>query len=180
MHQKIKDRLKVELPDMLKYYNDHVYNHEFDRPAQITWRELVVEIDKHKSRDEARNEGKRLAGEASDEVKISPRWLAPKAKARVALANEGGLMRTTPGSYAFKPINDALDSLPIGQVSPLIEGPESFHIVKVENRRPAGPASFEEVQDKIKPKLESKRMHQEERRIHQQAQAQRSHRYLPR
>lgn len=70
-------------------------------------------------------------------------------------------MRTTPGSYAFKPINDALDSLPIGQVSPLIEGPESYHIVKVENRRPAGPASFEEVQDKIKPKLESERMHQE-------------------
>ena len=43
----------------------------------------------------------------------------------------------------------------------MIEGPDSFHIVKVENRRPAGPASFEEVQDKIKPKLESERMHQE-------------------
>ena len=25
MYQKIKDRLKVELPDMLRYYNDHVY-----------------------------------------------------------------------------------------------------------------------------------------------------------
>ena len=24
MYQKLKDRLKVELPDMLKYYNDHV------------------------------------------------------------------------------------------------------------------------------------------------------------
>ena len=60
MYQKLKDRLKVELPDMLKYYNDHVQKHEFDRPAQITWRELVVEIDKHKSRDEARTKANAL------------------------------------------------------------------------------------------------------------------------
>ena len=64
-------------------------------------------------------------------------------------------MQTTPGSYAVKPINDALERLPIGQMSSVIEGPESFHIVKVESRRPAGPASFEEVQDKIRPKLEA-------------------------
>ena len=70
-------------------------------------------------------------------------------------------MRTTPGSYAFKAINDALDGMPIGQISPVIEGPDSFHIVKVENRRPAGPASFEDVQDKIKPMLQSQRMNQE-------------------
>ena len=70
-------------------------------------------------------------------------------------------MQTTPGSYAVKPINDALDSLPIGKLSSVIEGPESFHIVKVEGRRPAGPASFEEVQDKIRPKLEAERMRKE-------------------
>ncbi len=60
MHEKLKDRLKVELPDLLKYYTEHVNLHEFDRPAQITWRELVVEIDKHKSRDEARKKANAL------------------------------------------------------------------------------------------------------------------------
>ena len=65
-------------------------------------------------------------------------------------------MHTTPGSYAVKPINDALGSLPLGQVSGVLEGPESFHILMVENRRPAGPASFEEVQDQIKPMLVDK------------------------
>ena len=63
-------------------------------------------------------------------------------------------MHTTPGSYASKPINDALDALPIGQVSPVIKASDSFHIVKVENRRPAGPASFEEVKTRSNPCFE--------------------------
>ena len=54
-------------------------------------------------------------------------------------------MKTTPGSYAVKSINDALDALPIGQISGVLEGPDSFHVLRVENRRPAGPASFEET-----------------------------------
>ena len=71
-------------------------------------------------------------------------------------------MHTTPGSYAVETINKALDTLPIGQLSEVIEGPDSFHILKVENRRPAGPASFEEILDKIKPILERKRAHEEQ------------------
>ena len=62
-------------------------------------------------------------------------------------------MRTTPGGYAVAAVNDALNSLPIGQTSGVLEGSDSFHIVRVENRRAAGPATFEEVQDKILPML---------------------------
>ena len=47
----------------------------------------------------------------------------------------------------------ALDSLPIGKTSGILEGPTSFHIVRVENRRPAGPASFDEVRTQIRPML---------------------------
>ena len=72
--------------------------------------------------------------------------------------NRGGLMETSPGGYAVVPVNSALMSLPIGQISGVIEGPQSFHIVKVENRRPAGPASFEEVQDKIKPIVQNQKI----------------------
>jgi peptidyl-prolyl cis-trans isomerase SurA len=39
----------------------------------------------------------------------------------------------------------------------VLEGPDSFHIIKVENRRPAGPATFEEVQDKIRPIIARKK-----------------------
>ena len=42
-------------------------------------------------------------------------------------------------------------------MSSVIEGPQSLHIVRVEGRRPAGQASFEEVQDKIKPIVQNQK-----------------------
>jgi peptidyl-prolyl cis-trans isomerase SurA len=47
----------------------------------------------------------------------------------------------------------------LNQVSTVLEGPTSLHIVRVENRRAAGPASFEEVQDQIRRKVMSDKMH---------------------
>ena len=70
-----------------------------------------------------------------------------------ASRNRGGLMETSPGGYGIAKVNQALESLPIGKISDVIEGPDGFHIVRVESRRPAGPASFEEVQDQIRPEL---------------------------
>ena len=62
-------------------------------------------------------------------------------------------MQTSPGSYAVEAVNHALASLPLNKVSPILEGPTSLHIVKVESRRQAGPASFEEIQDQIRRKI---------------------------
>ena len=54
LQDRLKDKLRIELPDLLKYYNDHMHDPEFQRPAQITWRELVVETDKYPSGESAR------------------------------------------------------------------------------------------------------------------------------
>jgi peptidyl-prolyl cis-trans isomerase SurA len=62
-------------------------------------------------------------------------------------------MQTQPGSYAVETVNTALASLPLGRVSPVLEGPTSLHIVRVEERREAGPASFEEIQDQIRRRI---------------------------
>jgi peptidyl-prolyl cis-trans isomerase SurA len=158
MDQKLADRRKVELPEMLKYYNDHLHDKEYDRPAQITWRELVVEkghypnpADAHRKADNfvARlNRGEDFATLARNE-----------SEGPTSVRAQGGLMQTSPGSYAVEAVNQALESLPLNQVSPVLEGPTSLHIVRVENRRAAGPASFEEVQDQIRRKVMSDKMH---------------------
>jgi peptidyl-prolyl cis-trans isomerase SurA len=160
LHEKLRDRLSVELPDLLKYYNDNVHQHAFDRPAQITWREIVVEIDNHKSREEAQARARSLLEKVRRGDDFA-RLARAESEGPTSSRNLGGLMQTTPGSYAVNSINDALGSLQIGQVSGLLEGPDSFHILRVEKRRPAGPASFEEVQDQIKPLLVSKKSQQE-------------------
>jgi peptidyl-prolyl cis-trans isomerase SurA len=160
LHDRLKDKLGVELPELLRYYNERMPLHDFDMPASITWRELLVEVGKYQSRAEARLKAERLLRlleNGEDFAKLARAESDGPSGSR----SRGGLMQTTPGGYAVPAVNSALETLKIGRLSGILEGPESFHIVKVDNRRPAGPASFEEVQDKIRPIIARKKEQQE-------------------
>jgi parvulin-like peptidyl-prolyl isomerase len=156
IHQKLKDHLKIELPELLKYYNERLDKHEFDRPAQITWRELVVEAAKYKNREEAQRKAAGLLERLRRGEDFATLARA-ESDGLTRSRNQGGLMQTSPGGYGIAAVNRAIESMPIGQTSDVIEGPASFHIVRVEGRRPAGAASFEEVQDQLRPVLENKK-----------------------
>jgi peptidyl-prolyl cis-trans isomerase SurA len=160
LHEKLKDKINVELPDLLKYYDEHVNKHEFDRSAQITWRELTVEIAKHPSRETARKKAEELLQRLQQGADFATLARA-ESDGPTSSRNRGGLMETSPGGYAVREVNQAIESLPLGRCSGVIEGPESFHIVKVERRRAAGPASFEEVQDLIKPIVQNQKFQRE-------------------
>ena len=172
LHSRLSTKVKVDLPDLLKYYDEHVKKHDFDRPALITWREIVVEpiepttpaSARHDStvlltsdrsgQDAARREALALLEKlrkGEDFAKLARKESDGPARSR----NQGGLMETSPGGYGVPAVNQVLETLPIGQLSNVIEGPDGFHIVKVEKRRPAGPASFSEVNNQIKPILEN-------------------------
>ena len=145
----MRDKIKVELPDLLKYYDVHVKKHEFDRPATITWREIVIEpiktavprTSEHDSTalpigqdplEAARSEAAALLAQAAAGEDFAT--LAIKnSDGPAAAQNKGGLMETSPGGYMVPAVNKALESLPIGQVSDVIEGPDGFHIVRVES-----------------------------------------------
>jgi len=152
LHQKLAEQYKVELPEMLRYYNFHMHDSEFYRPARITWREIVVEKARHPNPEDARRKAESLLARLQDGEDLA-RLARLESEGPSRARAEGGLMSTSPGSYAVEVVNDALDTLPIGQLSTLLEGPSSYHIVRVENRRAAGPASFEEVQDQIRQRL---------------------------
>ena len=152
LHAKLKNRLKADLPELLKYYEDHKRDAAYDRPDQIVWHEIVVESRRYPSRDEARKK----AGVVLDRLRRGAdfaRLAQAESDGPSRSREQGGLMETSPGSYGVAAVNDALLALPIGQVSGILEGPQSFHIVRVDRRRAAGPAPFEELQDEIRTKI---------------------------
>jgi peptidyl-prolyl cis-trans isomerase SurA len=174
----LRDKVKVELPDMRKYYSEHAKKHEFDRPALITWREIVVEPVKSAPATGAKDDTKipfegdsiNLAAARGEAIAILERLrkgedfatLAKKeSDGPAASRSHGGLMETSPGGYGIPAVNKALETLRLGQVSDLIEGPDGYHIVKVEKRRAAGPSTFEELQSKIKPLIENEKSNAE-------------------
>jgi peptidyl-prolyl cis-trans isomerase SurA len=147
---KLGPKMVIELPEMLKYYNENIK--EFERPAQITWRDAVVEVKKCQNKADAHKQiliiqDRLRRGEDFAKV-VKELSHGPKR-------NEGGLWETTPGGYAVAAVNRELDSLPIGRISRIIVTPSAYHIVRVEGRRDAGPASFAEpdVQDKVRQEV---------------------------
>ena len=145
VRNELQTKMKVDLPEQRAYYEAHLA--EFNRPAQVTWREVVVEVGKNKGHANARRKAEvvlaRLrAGEDFEAV--------ARAHSEGPNAKKGGLWETAPGSYAVPTVNDALENLPLGQVSAILEGPDAYHIIRVEDRRAAGPATFFEVQLKIR------------------------------
>ena len=145
LEQKLKGRISVTIPEMRDYYNAHI--DDFNRHEQWTWREVIVELDKHPTRAAARTKADAVLARlrrGEDFVQVA------QAESEGPNRTKGGLWETAPDSYAVPAVNEAIRSLPIGQVSSIIEGPTSYHIVRVDARRPAGPASFAEVQDRIR------------------------------
>jgi hypothetical protein len=145
LEQKLRPKISVEYSEMRAYYNAHL--DEFNRPAAWTWREVLVEMDKHPSRAEARKKAEAILARlrhGDDFAQVA------QAESEGPNRSNGGLWETAPESYAVAAVNDALKTLPLGQTSAIIEGPSSYHIVRVETRRAAGPATFAEVQDKVR------------------------------
>jgi peptidyl-prolyl cis-trans isomerase SurA len=156
LHAKLKDKIKVDLPDLLKYYEAHKHDKEFDRPAENAWREIVVEVGRYPTREDARRKIEALhqsLRQGADFAALAKAQSEGPSRSR----EQGGLMQTSPGSYGVPAVNEALQSLAMGQVSGVLEGPSSFHIVRVEGRRGAGPAPFEELQDQIRTALQEKK-----------------------
>lgn len=158
MKAKIGPKMTVSLPEMREYYMDHL--HDFDRPAQIVWREVVIDFDKCKTRTEAHAKAEAALARlrrGEDFAKVASAESHGPNKAK------GGLWETSPGGYGVDAVNTALDTLALGQISQIIEAPASYHIVRVERRRAAGPASFAEVevQDKIKNTIFNEKIRRE-------------------
>jgi peptidyl-prolyl cis-trans isomerase SurA len=156
LRMKLMPKLKVDLLDLREYYTTH--QAEFDRPAQVSWREVQVTYDKHPDHAEAR----RKAEAMFDRLRRGGDFAAmARAESEGATAAQGGLWETSPGSYAVAAVNQALDTLPLNQVSPIIEGDAGLHIVRVEARRRAGPAPFQEVQFAIRDRLSGQKFQKE-------------------
>ena len=106
LDQKLSEGRKVELPEMLKYYNEHLHDKEYDRPAQITWRELVVEKGHHPNPADARRKADNLLARLNRGEDFAT-LARTESEGPSSIRAQGGLMQTSPGSYAVEAVNQA-------------------------------------------------------------------------
>jgi parvulin-like peptidyl-prolyl isomerase len=153
LQQNVRHEEEVGHAEMLAYYRDHIADYKFEATAR--WEELAVRFDKFSSKAEAY---RALAAMGNEVFQGADFAEVAKARSQGVTADEGGQYDwTTRGGLVSEELNKALFTLPVGQLSPIIETRTGFHIVRVLERRAAGRTSFVEAQVEIKKQIEQER-----------------------
>jgi len=129
----------VSIEEIRVYYDSHP--EEFRRPAMVRFRQIVTS-----TREEAENLQKRLAqgGDMAATVVGSSRVPASAGSSE-------------PGWFAKGDLDESIEkvvfSLPVGQVSGVVETPYGFHLFEVLGKKPEGVSSLAEAMREIEAKL---------------------------
>jgi hypothetical protein len=145
---------EVRHAEMLEYFTAHSSDYEY--PARVRWEQLTARFDKFPSREAAFQ----AIAAMGDAVYLGGRPLPAVARqqSQGTTASEGGQHDwTSQGSLASKELDDALFSIDVDKLSPIIEDQVGLHIVRVHEREPAGRKQFGDVQHEIEKKIRDER-----------------------
>jgi len=139
LDMKLKD-INVSETEAKDYYERH--KEEFTSPKKVRARHILV-----RTEEEAEKIQERLKkGENFAE-------LAKKYSIDHTTAARGGELGFFSYKEMVKPFSEVAFSLKPGEISPIVKTPFGFHIIQVEEVKPARQKSYEEVKDQIKGKL---------------------------
>ncbi|MBS0207315.1 MAG: peptidyl-prolyl cis-trans isomerase [Planctomycetes bacterium] len=153
VRQKVKSDEDVPLENQLAFYEQH--KDEYDYKAKSRWEQITIRFD----RTPNRNEAYRMIAEAGNRVlRGEPFAIVARTASQNSSARDGGAIDwTTRGSLASEAIEQAVFTLPAGQMSPILEDKQGFHIVRVIERKDAGRKPFADVQADIRKNMKKDR-----------------------
>jgi len=157
IQQKVAKDEEIPHADMIAWYENHLA--EYDFPARAKFEQLTVRITPAQPRQAAWN---KLAAMGNDVLEGKPFADIAKTRSEGATASTGGGYDwTTRGSLASKVLDEAVFTLPVGQLSTILDDGQSLHIVRVTERTEAGRKPFLEAQVEIREMLHQERRKRE-------------------
>jgi hypothetical protein len=135
--------------EIFDYYRQHTA--EFAHSARVKWEELMVRKSRHPRPDEAVGLLGHLGNQILDGAKLNE---VARAGSEGSTAREGGLHDwTSKGSLVSETLENAIFSLPVGQLSRIVETDLGYHIVRVVERQDQSVTPFAEAQVEIRNKI---------------------------
>lgn len=156
MRREIKSKIMISDQEIGEYYNRHRDEYEGKEAVRIKQILLLIpknanEVTKAGIKNEAQQILKRAAsGEPFD-------LLAMKYSQGPG-AQQGGDIGFIEKGVAIPEVENAAFSLPLEQISSVIESSLGFHIIKVIDKKGAGLKQLEMVREEIKTKLEDEKL----------------------
>lgn len=162
LREQVKINEEITPGDLLEYYQAHLADYEY--PAQARWEELEVRKSRFKNPGLAYAELARMGNDVWTKLSANPHTTEPvfgevaKAKSDGFTASDGGIHDwTTKGALKAEVVDEALFTLEVGRLSPILESDDAFHIIRVLERKEAGRTPFTDVQADIRDQLKQER-----------------------
>lgn len=154
VQQQVRRDREVTRDEMFAWYQEHLA--EYTHLASVQWEELSAAFTNYSSKAAAYA----ALAEMGNAVFSGADWAeVARARSDGATAQQGGLHEaTTQGSLKWRNVDEALFSLPVGEMSPILETDRGFVIVRVVARQEAGRTPFAEVQAEIKGNIQQQRL----------------------
>ena len=165
VRQQINLEPEITHQEMLDYYHQH--REEFEYPPRARWEMLLVRFSSYRSKAEAY---RAIAALGNAVLDGEPFAEVARRGSEGATAREGGVYDwTTRGSLRSKIIDEAIFTLPVGQLSRILEDERGFAIVRVIERQEGGRVSFEEAQVQIRERLKKQHIERQIKEYLQEA-----------
>jgi len=153
IQQQVKSDVEVTHQQMLDYYEEHA--DKYAKPARSKWEQLMVSFDKFPDRNSA---WQAIAEMGNQVLRGAPLDAVAERSSQGIRASRGGQYDwTTKNSLKNEVIDEAIFSLPVSELSPIIESPEGYHIIRVVEREPEGKVPFLDAQKEIKDLIKKER-----------------------
>ncbi len=163
--QQTKTKHEATHEDMLAYYLEHIEDYSFGAVAR--WEELRIRVAGYPTRLAAQLALGQLVNDVLRGANFAD---VARARSQGPTASVGGQYDwTTQGSLALDVLDQALFTLPIGQMSPILDDGRSptISIIRVLERKEAGRQPFTEVQAEIKEKLAAAHQEKDRAKLHE-------------
>lgn len=144
LYTQVTADVKVTDEEVQKYYQDHVA--EFAMPEQVKASHILVEEEK-------------LANELRTRIEKGEDFaeLAKEHSADPGSRENGGELGYFSAGRMVPEFDKAAFSTPVGQISPVIKTEHGYHIIKVEDKKPARTLTLEEVKPFLSMQMENQK-----------------------
>ena len=154
MYKEARSTAEVTYDDMVVYYQDNL--DDFRVATRARWEQITVKFDQFPTKFAA---GEAISKLGNELFYGSPFKQLAKKHSHGDKASDGGYHDWTDwGDFKIsREINEAVFSIPPGELSQIIEDTEGLHIVRVVERQEAHVIAFADAQVKIKERIQGDR-----------------------
>ena len=153
VHKKIGEEKEITHEEMLVYYREHAK--EYETPPRARWEQVMVRITNYPSKAEAYAKIAAWGNEIFSGIPLAE--VAKKHSDDVSSEDGGQHKWTSQASLVSETLDQALFTLPVGQLSPILEDSQGFHIIRVLERQDLTRKPFPEMQPEIKKRIKADR-----------------------